>query len=107
MRKLLCLVAMGVLAGCSDGLAPTAPLALAPSGANLALSDGGDSGLMFLLPLAPPRTLTGVFDAQLSPTVTVCATWTATGCTTAAATFTTASGAVKVDAAGEQYYTFW
>jgi hypothetical protein len=105
----LFLLGVAALAGaCADLKNPAAPPA-AP--ASSSISDGahaGTPGFFWLPPMVQNPGASGTFDAELDPTVSICA-WSGGACTSPVAEYTRAGGtggeAVKVS--GSHYHVNW
>jgi hypothetical protein len=100
---------LAVVAGCTDRDPVTAPAH--PGAASHAVSDGahgGTRGFYFLAPLVRDPAHDGVFDADASPAVEVCAS---RDCATLLASFTVDDGsgseAVRLDREREHYIVNW
>jgi hypothetical protein len=99
------LIALGLLAGCSEQPAGPRPLPGTPP--SFAIQDGAHGGspqFYFLPPMVPAPSYSGTFDPVQSPVVTICVL-AGSAC---GATVTSFSGsAVKLDLAAEAYVASW
>jgi Tol biopolymer transport system component len=101
------------LLACAEGTGPTSRLAsTAKATADIsdAAHNGGNKNFYFLPPMVGAPTPSGVFDATVSPRVTICE-WTGAGCATTIAVFSmtagTASQIIRLDLASQLYIVNW
>jgi hypothetical protein len=110
--RLPALLALALLAGCTDGRTPVEPRDGPGAPPALAIEDGahtgGTPGFYFLPPIADQPNATGAFDATVEPRVVICEIH-AGACTTTIATYsrTTGPGGETIALASDHYQVLW